>query len=161
MEHFLRKYLPSVVYGGSDGVVTTFAVMAGAVGAGFPTKVIIVLGLANLFSDGFSMASADYLAEDSHVKENKLQAFKDAVVTFFSFVGIGFVPLIPVIFSVGAKKFTLATLITLITFATIGYIRARILNRSRFQLMLQSVLIGSICASLSYFVGDYMSKLIG
>ena len=61
MKDSLKKYLPSIVYGGSDGAVTTFAVMAGAVGAGFDSRVIIVLGLANLFSDGFSMASAERL----------------------------------------------------------------------------------------------------
>jgi ABC-type uncharacterized transport system YnjBCD permease subunit len=48
MKDSIKKYLPSIVYGGSDGVVTTFGVMAGAVGAGIDTRVIIILGLANL-----------------------------------------------------------------------------------------------------------------
>ena len=161
MKETLRKYLPSIVYGGSDGAVTTFAVMAGAVGAGFDTKVIITLGLANLCSDGFSMASADYLAEDSKAKENKLLALKDALITFVSFVGIGFIPLIPILFVFHSKKFLFSVIFTLITFACIGYIRAYLLKRSRFELMMQSVIIGSICASLSYIVGEYISNLIG
>lgn len=160
MKDSIRKYLPSIVYGGSDGAVTTFAVMAGAVGAGFDTRVIIVLGLANLCSDGFSMASADYLAEDSRAKEDKLQAFKNAVVTFVSFIGIGFIPLLPILVTMHARKFVLSIIFTLITFAMIGYVRAMLLKRSKFELMMQSVIIGSICASLAYFVGGYISNLM-
>ena len=51
--------------GGIDGCVTTFAVVAGAVGAQFPSPVIIVLGFANLVADGFSMAASNYLGVKS------------------------------------------------------------------------------------------------
>ena len=159
MKDSIKRYLPSIVYGGSDGAVTTFAVMAGAVGAGFDTRVIIVLGLANLFSDGFSMAAADYQAEDSHAKENKPRALRDAFVTFVSFVGIGFIPLLPILFMVNANKFILSTIFTLFTFLCIGYIRGKILNRNPIKLAIQSVVIGSICAAIAFFVGEYLAKL--
>jgi VIT1/CCC1 family predicted Fe2+/Mn2+ transporter len=48
------------VLGGIDGCVTTFAVVSGAVGAGFPASVAIILGFANLTADGFSMAISNY-----------------------------------------------------------------------------------------------------
>lgn len=48
------------VLGGIDGCVTTFAVVSGTVGAGFPSTVALVLGLANLLADGFSMAISNY-----------------------------------------------------------------------------------------------------
>ena len=48
------------VYGGIDGAVTTFAIVAGVMGAGLSTKVIIALGIANVLADGFSMAAANY-----------------------------------------------------------------------------------------------------
>lgn len=50
------------VLGGIDGCVTTFAIVAGAVGAGFPNRVAVVLGFANLLADGFSMAVSNYQA---------------------------------------------------------------------------------------------------
>ena len=53
-------YLKEWVYGGIDGVVTTFAVVAGVVGAGLSPIVIVILGLANLVGDGFSMAAGCY-----------------------------------------------------------------------------------------------------
>lgn len=55
-----RSYLGDAVLGGIDGCVTTFAVVAGATGAAFPGTVVVILGLANLVADGFSMAVSNY-----------------------------------------------------------------------------------------------------
>ena len=59
------KYLKSWIYGGLDGVVTTFAVVAGVVGAGLSSSIILIMGFANLFADGISMAVGDYLSTKS------------------------------------------------------------------------------------------------
>jgi VIT1/CCC1 family predicted Fe2+/Mn2+ transporter len=56
------RYLSDAVLGGIDGCVTTFAIVAGAVGAAFPPVVALVLGFANLLADGFSMAVSQYEA---------------------------------------------------------------------------------------------------
>jgi vacuolar iron transporter family protein len=50
------------VLGGIDGCITTFAIVAGAVGAGFSASVALILGFANLIADGFSMAVSNYEA---------------------------------------------------------------------------------------------------
>ena len=55
------SYARDVVYGAIDGVVTTFAVVAGAAGAELAPRVAIVLGLANLIADGFSMGVSNFL----------------------------------------------------------------------------------------------------
>jgi vacuolar iron transporter family protein len=54
--------VPDAVLGGIDGCVTTFAVVSGAFGAGFSASVALVLGVANLLADGFSMAISNYEA---------------------------------------------------------------------------------------------------
>jgi vacuolar iron transporter family protein len=54
------SYLRDWIYGGIDGVVTTFAVVAGVVGANLTSRVVLVLGLANLVADGFAMAAGNY-----------------------------------------------------------------------------------------------------
>jgi vacuolar iron transporter family protein len=53
------------VYGATDGAVTTFAVVAGVVGAGLFPSIILILGFANLIADGFSMAIGNYLGSKS------------------------------------------------------------------------------------------------
>lgn len=55
-----RGVLRDVVYGGIDGSVTTFAIVAGVAGAGLSPFIIIALGLANVLADGFSMAAGNY-----------------------------------------------------------------------------------------------------
>lgn len=64
-----RGDLPDAMLGGIDGCVTTFAIVAGAVGGGLSSAVIIVLGIANLLADGFSMAASNYLAARSERDE--------------------------------------------------------------------------------------------
>lgn len=50
------------IYGSIDGTVTTFAIVAGVIGASLAPGIILILGFANLFADGFSMAAANYQA---------------------------------------------------------------------------------------------------
>ncbi|MGB3718606.1 MAG: hypothetical protein DIU63_12995 [Proteobacteria bacterium] len=54
------NYLRDWIYGGIDGAVTTFAVTAGVAGASLSPTIVLILGLANLIADGFSMAAANY-----------------------------------------------------------------------------------------------------
>jgi len=58
-------HTPDAVLGSIDGCITTFAVVAGAVGGGFGGLVVVVLGVASLVADGFSMAASNYLATKS------------------------------------------------------------------------------------------------
>jgi vacuolar iron transporter family protein len=57
----MAAYVHDIVYGGNDGIVTTFAVVAGSAGAQLPVSTIIILGIANLLADGLSMATGAYL----------------------------------------------------------------------------------------------------
>lgn len=59
------QYLGDMVYGGLDGIVTTFAVVSGVAGANLGSNIVLILGLANLFADGFSMATGAYLSTKS------------------------------------------------------------------------------------------------
>ena len=54
------NYLRDWIYGGIDGAVTTFAIVAGVVGADLNSGIVLILGLANLIADGFSMAASNY-----------------------------------------------------------------------------------------------------
>ena len=56
-----HSYLRDIVYGAIDGAVTTLAVVSGVAGAQLSTGIVVVLGVANLIADGFSMAASNYL----------------------------------------------------------------------------------------------------
>ncbi len=63
------NYLRDWVYGGIDGAVTTFAVVAGVAGASLSPRIVIILGLANLFADGLSMAASNYSGTKAEVDD--------------------------------------------------------------------------------------------
>ena len=65
------SYLRDWVYGAIDGAVTTFAIVAGVVGAELSAGVVLALGAANLFADGFSMAAANYSGTRSEHDERR------------------------------------------------------------------------------------------
>jgi VIT1/CCC1 family predicted Fe2+/Mn2+ transporter len=64
-----QSYLRDRVYGGIDGAVTTFAVVAGVVGAELSPGIILILGTANLVADGLSMAAGNYIATRTEIDE--------------------------------------------------------------------------------------------
>lgn len=58
-------YIKSIVFGGVDGIITTFAVVAGAVGGDLGVDVILILGLSSVFADAVSMGVGDALSTHS------------------------------------------------------------------------------------------------
>ncbi len=64
-------HLRDFVYGAVDGTVTTFAVVSGVAGAGLGGSVIVILGLANLLADGFSMAISNYLGTRAEAQRSE------------------------------------------------------------------------------------------
>lgn len=78
----LSVYLKELVYGGNDGIVTTFAVVAGFAGAtedplrsGIPLITVLIFGFANLFADALSMSLGSFLSlradQDMYRKEKQ------------------------------------------------------------------------------------------
>ena len=72
-----QNYLRDWIYGGIDGSVTTFAVVTGVVGARLSLVVILIIGFANLFADGFSMAASNFLGTKAeHDDMRRLEAIE-------------------------------------------------------------------------------------
>ncbi|MFA4814744.1 MAG: VIT1/CCC1 transporter family protein [Candidatus Gracilibacteria bacterium] len=224
------NWFPDFVYGGIDGSVTTFAVVAGVVGAELSTPVILILGFANLFADGFSMATGKYLSDKaeldriSRIKQGEMQSIleepkeekeeireifhdlgfrgedlkraeeviisnpatwlnfmmnhefnvieenikplKGALCTFLAFLTIGFIPLLGYTFQSitgGGEKnvFLITCLSTLLALFFVGTVKSRFSNRHWLATGAETVLMGGVAASISYFVGDILGKLFG
>ncbi|WP_010139525.1 VIT1/CCC1 transporter family protein [Oceanicola sp. S124] len=67
-----QEYLRQIVYGGNDGIVTTFAIVSGFAGAQadgiaqIGGLAVLVFGLANLFADAVSMGLGEFLSGRAH-----------------------------------------------------------------------------------------------
>ncbi|MFB6104992.1 MAG: VIT1/CCC1 transporter family protein [Halobacteriaceae archaeon] len=103
------RYLAEVIYGANDGIVTTFAVVSGVADAALNPSIVLILGAANLFADGFSMGMSNYLSRRSAIdyhrarsragtadtREDGKAPGRTAAVTFLAFVVAGWAPLLP------------------------------------------------------------------
>jgi VIT1/CCC1 family predicted Fe2+/Mn2+ transporter len=73
-----HNYLRDWIYGGIDGAVTTFAVVSGVAGAQLSPWILLALGFANLFADGFSMAASNFLGTKAeHDDYERLEAIEN------------------------------------------------------------------------------------
>ncbi|MCH7568081.1 MAG: VIT1/CCC1 transporter family protein [Nanoarchaeota archaeon] len=174
-QHIERKYLPEFVYGGIDGAITTFAVVAGVVGASLSSSIVLILGFANLFADGFSMAVSNYLSTKSqkelHIKHKhryygNVNATKTAFATFISFFIIGFIPLISFVLAlavpfIDANKFLYSAVLTGIALLIVGGVKGRIVQKNYFKSAFETLLIGGIAATLAFLVGYLLRGLVG
>jgi len=73
-----HKYVGDFVYGGLDGIITTFAVVSGVAGADLSSGIVLILGAANLFADGFSMATGAYLSSKSEQEYYEQERSREA-----------------------------------------------------------------------------------
>lgn len=165
-----NKYLPEFVYGGIDGAITTFAVVAGSLGASLNASIILILGFANLIADGFSMAVSNYLSTKSrremHARTSSQKPFHTARATFISFILIGFIPLLSFVASYGFSaldpyKFVLSFVLTGCALLIVGGIKGRIVHKSVSRAALETLLIGGVAALLAFGVGFGLERLIG
>ncbi len=168
-----RKYLPEFVYGSIDGVITTFAVISGAMGASLAPVVILILGFANLFADGFSMAVSNFLStrseraldkQDGENHHHSKNPIRTAFATFVSFVFIGFIPLLSFVVAnvnpwVDANKFFISIVLAGAAFLVIGAVRGHITRRHPAGAAITTLLIGGTAAAIAFGVGAFLRSL--
>ncbi len=163
-------YIKDIVYGANDGVITTFAVVAGVAGAALSHEVILVVGLANILADGFSMASSDYLGTKSECEAgagNTFECdnghlFRASLYTFVSFVIGGVIPLLPFLIpSMSSSPIMASAIAAGIGLFVVGAARSHYTKRSFLSSGLEVLIIGGISGTLAYLVGLFIKSLIG
>jgi len=75
--NIVGKYIKDIIYGGLDGLITTFAIVSGVAGASLSTHIILILGVANLLADGFSMAVGNYMGTKAELEFAKKERARE------------------------------------------------------------------------------------
>jgi VIT1/CCC1 family predicted Fe2+/Mn2+ transporter len=164
-----RHYVRELIYGANDGIITTFAVVAGVAGGGLSVSVVLIIGAANLFADGLSMAVGNYLSIRSHesvletqdLPEEEAFPVRHAGATFLAFVLAGALPLMPyMIPALPLDRFTLSIALTFLAMFLVGASRALIANVRWWKAGLEMLGLGAVVAALAYGSGALVASLI-
>lgn len=168
------RYLAEVIYGANDGIVTTFAVVSGVAGAALNPSIVLILGAANLFADGFSMGMSNYLSRRSDIDyQQSVQndgtvppegptdgksPGRTAFVTFFAFIIAGWAPLIPYI--IGFRStFLLSIAFTGFAFFAVGASRSLVTRRPWYINGTEMFIVGMAAAVVAYTVGNLLGGI--
>jgi VIT1/CCC1 family predicted Fe2+/Mn2+ transporter len=164
-----RHYVRELTYGGNDGIITTFAVVAGVSGGGLSLQVVLIIGAANLLADGLSMAVGNYLSIRAHesvleaeeLPEEEASPARHGIATFLAFVTAGAVPLVPYVLpAVPLDRFAMSVVLTLLTLFTVGAARALIAKVRWWRAGLEMFGLGAIVAGVAYGSGALVAMLV-
>jgi VIT1/CCC1 family predicted Fe2+/Mn2+ transporter len=172
MRVLTRRYVRDLVYAANDGLITTFAVVAGARGANMGPTSVLILGFANLAADGLSMGAGNYLGITSeraaragagyNARPEALRAARHGAVTWLSFVVIGLIPLAPFLGgAAGESAFRASVALTGAALFSVGALRTFATRRSRWRGGLEMLAVGSLAGGAAYAAGLIAERLAG
>jgi len=165
-----RHYVRELIYGANDGIITTFAVVAGVSGGGLSLRVVLIIGAANLLADGLSMAVGNFqsirthesVLETQRLPEEEAYPFRHGMATFLAFVVAGIMPLIPYMLpTMPVDRFAMSVTLTLLSLFTVGALRALIANIRWWRAGLEMFGLGAIVAAVAYGSGALVATLVG
>ena len=156
-----QHYVGDLVYGANDGILTTFAVVAGVTGGALSATTVIVVGMANLVADGLSMGVGNYLgirARESALErqgrpEEEAQPVRHGLATFLAFVVAGFVPLIPYLVPGAGDEFTAAACLACGALFGVGAARSLVTASRWWTSGLEMLGLGALVAVVAYATG--------
>jgi VIT1/CCC1 family predicted Fe2+/Mn2+ transporter len=158
-----------VIYGANDGIITTFAVVAGVTGGSLPAQAVLIVGAANLIADGLSMGVGNYLSirssegarEAQDLPEQEARPVRHGFATFLAFVVIGALPLIPYVLpALTIDRFVLSVLMTLTALFGVGASRAIVTVDRWWSAGIEMLLLGVLVAAAAYASGYLVADVI-
>jgi VIT1/CCC1 family predicted Fe2+/Mn2+ transporter len=164
-----RHYIRDLVYGANDGIITTFAVVAGVAGGALSTTAVLVVGVANLAADGLSMAVGNFLAiranesarAADNLPEEEARPTRHAVATFVAFVVAGAVPLTPYLGPApGPSRFVWSCGLTLASLFVVGAARGKVTGDRWWLTGGEMLLLGVVVAAAAYGAGALVASLV-
>jgi VIT1/CCC1 family predicted Fe2+/Mn2+ transporter len=161
-----QTYLPDLVYGANDGIVTTIVVIPSVSGAALSPTVILVLGFANLIADGFSMGTSNVLSVRSTLtaatRPPLIDASRNGLATFAAFVMAGFLPLSAYILPIaGDARLAVACVLAGVALFVVGACRSLFSDRPWLMAGLEMLGLGAVASIVAYTIGATAANLVG
>jgi VIT1/CCC1 family predicted Fe2+/Mn2+ transporter len=161
-----RHYLRDLVYGANDGIITTFAVVAGVAGGQLTDAAVLIIGAANLAADGVSMGVGNFLAIRANesaraaqdLPEEEAFPWKHALATLGAFVAAGAVPLLPYVLGAAPeRRLAWAGVATGCALFGVGAARASVTHDRWWRTGLEMLGLGAVVAVAAYAAGALLA----
>ena len=162
----MQRYLKDIIYGANDGIVTTLVVIASVTGASMSSTAVLVLGIANLVADGFSMGTSNVLSMRSTLtaesRPHLVAASRSGLATFIAFVLAGLIPLATYMLPLGGNgiRFPAACLLAAVALFAVGACRSLSSDRPWLVAGLEMLVLGTIASSVAYGIGFVAATLV-
>ena len=156
-----RHYIRDLVYGANDGLITTFAVVAGVAGGDLAPRTMLIIGAANLFADGLSMGVGNYLGIRSNESalaaqgrpEEEAHPARHGLATLLAFVFAGAVPLAPYVLATEGPQLAASVALTFLMLFIVGALRAAVTVDRWWMAGLEMLGLGAAVAVAAYASG--------
>jgi VIT1/CCC1 family predicted Fe2+/Mn2+ transporter len=163
-----QHYIRDVVYGANDGLITTFAVVAGVVGGGLSARAMLIIGVANLAADGLSMGVGNDLSIRAHESalaaqnnpEEEARPARHGFATFLSFVVAGAVHLAPFALGFTEHGFAFSVVLSFAMLFTVGALRGLVTIERWWAAGLEMLLLGAAVAVAAYGSGVIVARFV-
>lgn len=164
----LQHYVADLIYGTNDGILTTFAIVAGVSGGELSSSAVLIVGIANLFADGLSMGVGNYLSIRAHesaleaqgLPEQEAYPLRHGFATFLAFAVAGSIPLVPYLIPGLESRFLLSTLMALVAQFSVGALRSVVTSGRWWATGLEMLGLGVVVAVVAYATGAGIASLV-
>lgn len=162
-----QHYMRDLVYGANDGIITTFAVVAGVAGGALSSQAVLIVGAANLLADGLSMGVGNYLGIRSQesaraaqgLHEEEANPARHGIATFMAFVVAGAIPLVPYLLPVSDRARSSAV-VTLLALFAVGSLRSLVTIDRWWAAGLEMLGLGAVVAVAAYVSGAAVGSIV-
>jgi VIT1/CCC1 family predicted Fe2+/Mn2+ transporter len=159
------------VFGVQDGIVSTFGLVMGVVGAQVSPEAVLIAGIAGAVSGAVSMGAGEYVSvkvqrellevrgirdEDGNVSPNRAALANSGLFV----LGAAF-PLAPFLFLVGFPAVLVSTGLSITALFSTGALLTRLTKRSAVASGLRMLIIGGGAGILGYVVGTLLGVTVG
>ena len=163
-----QHYIGDLIYGTNDGLLTSYAIVAGVSGGALSSTAVLIVGIANLFADGLSMGVGNFLSiraresarERQDLPEEEANPARHGMATFLAFVVAGAIPLVPYVVPGLGHRFLLASALALVAQFAVGALRSLVTASRWWVSGLEMLGLGVLVAVVAYATGAGVAAIV-
>lgn len=163
-----QHYIGDLIYGTNDGILTSFAIVAGVSGGALSATAVLIVGTANLFADGLSMGVGNYLSiraresarEMQNLPEEEANPVRHGLATFLAFAVAGAIPLLPYVIPSLEYRFLLSSGLALAAQFAVGALRSLVTASRWWVSGLEMLALGVVVAAVAYGTGAGIATVV-